>query len=157
MFLINFVIGKLYITGGLVNGRGSSNQAEELDVSSQTGEVKALPPMVEPRRQHTTATAGPFVFAFGGWGGQNDILSSCELYDSRTNTWVQHVSDYVRIKLKSYDACSIAEKEPICLLSPKKHRFHLTLIWRTILMTHHKIYKKSTCTAKSVVGFAKSL
>ncbi len=57
-----------------------------LDVSGRTGEIKALPPMVEPRRWHASAAAGPFIFAFGGFSEQNKEMSSCELYDSRTNT-----------------------------------------------------------------------
>ncbi len=62
-----------------------TNQAEVLDVSSPTGEIKALPPMLESRRRHATAAAGPFLFAFGGLNEQNEISSSCEFYDSRTN------------------------------------------------------------------------
>ncbi len=80
------VIGKLYITGGQINGKKITNNAEVLDVPSQTGEVKALPPMVEPRRWHTSAAAGRFIFAFGGVNEQDKEMSSCEFYDSRTNT-----------------------------------------------------------------------
>ncbi len=79
------VIGKLCITGGLINGI-ATDQAEVLDVVSPTGKVKELPPMVEPRRWHATVGAGPFVFAFGGWNGTKGSMSSCESYDSRTNT-----------------------------------------------------------------------
>ncbi len=80
------VIGKLYITGGQVNGKKITNNAEVFDVPSKTGEVKALPPMVEPRRWHTSAAAGPFIFAFGGVNEQNKEISSYEFYDSRTST-----------------------------------------------------------------------
>ncbi len=69
-----------------MNGTEITNQAEMLDVPSPTGEVKAIAPMVESRRWHATAAAGPFVFAFGGWTGQGEDMSFCEFFDSRTNT-----------------------------------------------------------------------
>ncbi len=72
------------ITGGQVNGN-ITNQAEVVDISSRTGEIKALLPMVEPRRWHASAAAGPFILGFGVFNEQNRELSSCVLYDSRTN------------------------------------------------------------------------
>ncbi len=95
------VIGKIYLTGGYIIGRGITNRAEVLDVSRPTCEIKALPPMTNSRKWHATTAAGPFVFAFGGVNEHHEKVSSCEFYDSRTNTWVQHISDYIRIKLKS--------------------------------------------------------
>ncbi len=74
----------MYITGGRINGM-TTDQAEVLNVQSKTGEIIELSPMVEPRTGHATVAAGPFVFAFGGWNGQGESTSSCELYDSRTN------------------------------------------------------------------------
>ncbi len=77
-------IGKLLITGGLINGT-TTDQAEVLNVPSKTGQINALSPMVEPRTWHATVAAGPFVFAFGGWNGNSGSVPSCEFYDSRTN------------------------------------------------------------------------
>ncbi len=84
MTAIWHVIGKLYITGGHIDGR-ATDQAEVLNVPSRTGEINALSPMMEPRIFHASVAAGPFVFAFGGFNGQRGSLSSCEFYDSRTN------------------------------------------------------------------------
>ncbi len=83
-FILQHVIGKLYIIGGQIDGR-ATDQVEVLNVPSQPGEIKALSPMLEARTLHAAADAGPFVFAFGGWNGQHEQLSSCEVYDSRTN------------------------------------------------------------------------
>ncbi len=35
--------------------------------------------MLEARTLHAAAVAGPFVFAFGGWNGQHELLSSYEV------------------------------------------------------------------------------
>ncbi len=50
-----------------------THKTRVLDVSYPTGNVKALPPMMESRLLHATTAAGPFVFAFGGRIGQNEI------------------------------------------------------------------------------------
>ncbi len=64
-----------------------TNQADVIDVDSQTGKVTSLPPMQEARSRHALAAAGSLVFAFGGWtkrGEGDEETSSCELFDSRT-------------------------------------------------------------------------
>ncbi len=63
----------------------TTDQAEVLNVPSKTGEINDLSPMMEPRTCHATVAAGPFVFAFGGLNGNRGSMSSCEIYDSRTN------------------------------------------------------------------------
>ncbi len=81
------VIGKLYATGGYLNNV-RTNQADVIDVDSQTGKVTSLPPMQEARHCHALAAAGSLVFVFGGWIKRNEInerTSSCELFDSQTN------------------------------------------------------------------------
>ncbi len=65
-----------------------TNQADVIDVDSQTGAVTSLPPMQEARESHALAAAGSLVFAFGGWikrGAAAERTSSCELFDSQTN------------------------------------------------------------------------
>ncbi len=65
-----------------------TNQADVIDVDSQTGTVTSLSPMQEARSGHALAAAGSLVFAFGGWikrGEWDERTSSCELFDSRTN------------------------------------------------------------------------
>ncbi len=57
--------------------------------------------MLEARTLHATVAAGPFVFAFGGWNGQHELRSSCEVYDSRTNTYVKNSNVFARVKLKT--------------------------------------------------------
>ncbi len=81
------VIGKLYATGGYLN-KTLTNQADVIDVDSQTGKVASLPPMQEACRSHALVAAGSLVFAFGGLikrGEEEEWASSCELFDSRTN------------------------------------------------------------------------
>ncbi len=78
------VIGKLYVTGGRINGT-QTNRAESIDVDGQTRTVSALPPMQEAREDHALAAAGSLLFAFGGWIKHFSHMSSCEFYDSRTN------------------------------------------------------------------------
>ncbi len=65
-----------------------TNQADVIDVDSQTGKVTSLPPMQEARGYHALAAAGSLVFAFGGCIKRDELeelTSSCELFDSRTN------------------------------------------------------------------------
>ncbi len=66
-----------------------TNQADVIDVNSQSGTVTSLSPMQEARSSHAlAAAAGSLVFAFGGWikrGERDERTSSCELFDSRTN------------------------------------------------------------------------
>ncbi len=77
-------IGKLYITGGVVND-AAINQAEVIDVANCTGTKTALPPMQLPRYWHASAAAGSRVFAFGGVNEWHEQTSSCEFYDTRTD------------------------------------------------------------------------
>ncbi len=82
-----FFVGKLYTTGGYLNNV-RTNQADVIDVDSQTGTVTSLPPMQEARESHALAAGCSLVFAFGGWikrGERDERTSSCELFDSRTN------------------------------------------------------------------------
>ncbi len=65
-----------------------TNQADVIDVDSQTGTVTSLSPMQEARESHALAAAGSLVFAFGGWIKRSELeelTSSCEVFDSRTN------------------------------------------------------------------------
>ncbi len=65
-----------------------TNQADLIDVDSQTGTVTSLPTMQEARSSHAIAAAGSLVFAFGGLikrDEREELTSSCELFDSRTN------------------------------------------------------------------------
>ncbi len=65
-----------------------TNQADVIDVDSQTGKVTSLTPMQEARESHALAAAGSLVFAFGGWIKRSEInerTSSCKLFDSQTN------------------------------------------------------------------------
>ncbi len=78
------VIGKLYVTGGRINGT-QTNRAEAIDVDGQAGTVTTLPPMQEARADHALAAAGSLLFAFGGWIKIGSYMSSCEFYDLRTN------------------------------------------------------------------------
>ncbi len=78
------VIGKLYVTGGKI-AKTLTNQADLIDVDSQTGTVTSLPPMQEARSRHALAAGDSLVFAFGGYNNQDERESSCELFDSRTN------------------------------------------------------------------------
>ncbi len=78
------VIGKLYVTGGRINGK-QTNRAEAMYVDGQAGTVTTLPPMQEVRGDHALAAAGSLVFAFGGYIKGGSYMSSCEFYDSRTN------------------------------------------------------------------------
>ncbi len=77
-----YYIGKLYVTGGTING-ALTNLAEMIEVANQTGTPIALPPMQMPRSSHALAAGGSRVFAFGGWS-EGGLTSSCEFYDSRT-------------------------------------------------------------------------
>ncbi len=79
-----FVIGKLYVTGGVIN-KESTNRAEAIGVASHPGTTTALPPMQAARCNHASVAAGSLVFVFGGWKGLFEGMSSCEFYDSRTN------------------------------------------------------------------------
>ncbi len=66
-----------------------TNQADVIDVNTQTGKVTSLPPMEEARGCHVLTAAGSLVFAFGGWIEPGGIVArtfSCELFDSCTNT-----------------------------------------------------------------------
>ncbi len=77
----------MYVTGGSLN-KTKTNQADVIDVDSQTGKVTSLPPMQEARGYHALAAGGLLVFAFGGMikrGEGEEQTSSCELFDSRTN------------------------------------------------------------------------
>ncbi len=76
------VEGKLYITGGRIDGT-RTNRDEAIDVDGQAGTVTTLPPMQEAREDHALAAAGSLLFAFGGWN--RGLMSSCEFYNSRTN------------------------------------------------------------------------
>ncbi len=78
------VVGKLYITGGRING-ARTNQAEAIDMDGQAGTVTPLPAMQEARISHALAAAGSLLFAFGGYIIGVSLMSSCEFYDSRTN------------------------------------------------------------------------
>ncbi len=78
------VIGKLYVTGGRINGE-QTNRAEAFDLGGQAGTVTSLPPMQETREDHALAAAGSLLFAFGGWIDHGSYMSSCEFFDSRTN------------------------------------------------------------------------
>ncbi len=78
------IIGKLYVTGGRINGT-RTNRAEAVDVDGQEGTVTSLPAMQEAREDHAFAAAGSLLFAFGGWIKDGLYMSSCEFYDSRTN------------------------------------------------------------------------
>ncbi len=44
-----------------------TNQADVIDVDSQTGMVTSLPPMQGARECHARAAGGSLVFAFGGF------------------------------------------------------------------------------------------
>ncbi len=84
------VIGKLFVTGGYLNNT-LTNQADVIDLVSQSGTVTSLPPMQEARSNHALAAAGSLVFVFGGRikrGEGEEWTSSCEFFDSRTNRWV---------------------------------------------------------------------
>ncbi len=77
----------MYATGGYLY-KTLTNQADVIDVDSQTGTVTSLPPMQEARNNHALAAAGSLVFAFGGLIKRGEAVgqtSSCELFDSRTN------------------------------------------------------------------------
>ncbi len=89
-YLLWFITGNLYMTGGWKHGR-ASNETRVINVSSQGGTITKLPPMVESQCIHATAAVGKFVFAFGGINEQNDVVSSCEFYDPATNTWVKWI------------------------------------------------------------------
>ncbi len=78
------VIGKLYVTGGYINGT-RINRAEAIDVDGQAWTVTTLPPMEEARSSHALAAAGSLLFAFGGCIKSGSSTSSCEFYDLRTN------------------------------------------------------------------------
>ncbi len=77
-------IGKLYVTGGEVNGNPTNlaEVIEVIEVANQTGTPTALPPMQVPRSNHALAAGGLRVFAFGGLS-EGGLMSSCEFYDSR--------------------------------------------------------------------------
>ncbi len=83
IFYFGHVTGRLYITGGLT----SPHQAEVTTIASHGDTMLApLPPMLEGRRSHATAAAGPLLFVFGGINGLSEVMSSCEFLDTRTNT-----------------------------------------------------------------------
>ncbi len=84
------VIGRLYITGGLIS-RTRTNRAEAIDVDGQARTVTTLPPMQEAREDHALAAAGSLLFAFGGCIQSGSYMSSCEFYDLRTNRRVQTI------------------------------------------------------------------
>ncbi len=75
-------IGKLYVTGGEING-AVTNQAEVIHLASPTGTHTALPPMQVPRHWHASTAAGSRVFVFGGLNELYELTSSCEFYESR--------------------------------------------------------------------------
>ncbi len=77
-------IGKLYITGGVINGAWT-NRAEVIDLANQTGTQTALPPMQMPRSRHASAAGGSRVFVFGGRNEWDERTSSCEFYDSQVS------------------------------------------------------------------------
>ncbi len=71
----------MYVTGGKLDNM-RTNQANLIDVDSQTGSVTSLPPMQEARECHALAAAGSLVFAFGGLikrGEGEERTSYCEL------------------------------------------------------------------------------
>ncbi len=76
-----YYIGKLYATGGKVNGN-PTNLAEVIEVANQTGTPTALRPMEVPRSDHALAAGGSRVFVFGGCS-EDGQTSSCEFFDSR--------------------------------------------------------------------------
>ncbi len=59
--------------------------AEVIDLANHTGAQAVLPPMQVPRSSHASAAAGSRVFVFGGLNERDELTSSCEFYDSRTD------------------------------------------------------------------------
>ncbi len=84
MIFCLYIIGKLYVTGGFIEG-AVTNRAELIELASHTGIQTALPPMQVHRCSHASAAAGSRVFVFGGVNERNELMSSCEFYDARIN------------------------------------------------------------------------
>ncbi len=72
------------MTGGGI-GREVISRTAVIDVANHTGAQTALPPMQVPRYCHASAAAGSLVFAFGGRNDREELTSSCEFYDTRTD------------------------------------------------------------------------
>ncbi len=85
LFFIQFVKGKLYVTGGLHHG-DMSTMVDVIDVWKGGRNVvrTELSPMRHPRMVHATAATGHHIFVFGGYA--DTFIITCEVFNTITNT-----------------------------------------------------------------------
>merc|ERR1740130_1762776 len=81
--------GKIYLTGGAINGSKSENSVYVYD--PQAGAWTQLASMGTARLVHASAAVGGKLYVFGGFGAGGD-LSTAEFYDPASNSWAQVTS-----------------------------------------------------------------
>ena len=78
--------GKIYVTGGLHQGIGSSvNSVYVYDPQADAWAQMAS--MGISRRLHVSAAVGGKLYVFGGWGTGSQRLSTAEVYDPASDSW----------------------------------------------------------------------
>ncbi|XP_046864569.1 kelch-like protein 12 isoform X2 [Xenia sp. Carnegie-2017] len=79
---------QILLIGGYINGKGTSDLISEIKITGTTSHVlKELCHMPEPRLKHGAVVVDDKVLILGGWGKDDEVMSSVLEFDPRTLTF----------------------------------------------------------------------